>query len=229
MTIHSFLLKLSSGAAFCAFSLAASLNATTITLGGTSTPNGGVVSSVVGVNTVDFDSPLPAGVTYSYVPPSSGDAPAIVTGNLAGVYASPAGDSSQYLSTGTGSVVINFADAIHYFGLYWGSIDSYNTIQFFTADSSTPESTFTGSDLLPTPDGITAEYVNFAAADGVEWNKIVLSSSSNAFETDNHAFGYAPTTSIITSSTPEPGAGMLAIAGGFFLLTGLAYRQRRTA
>ncbi|MHC5732214.1 MAG: Npun_F0296 family exosortase-dependent surface protein, partial [Nostoc sp.] len=70
--------------------------------------------------------------------------------------AAPAGDGSKYLTISpttssvvgnTGPVTINFAKALDYFGLYWGSIDksissNLNSIAFY--NGGTLLNTFTG-------------------------------------------------------------------------------------
>jgi hypothetical protein len=56
-----------------------------------------------------------------------------VTGSLSGQYAAPFGDTSQYVTIGTnpspGSAsLVMPVGTFNYIGLYWGSIDNYNSI-----------------------------------------------------------------------------------------------------
>ena len=95
-----------------------------------------------------------------------------------------------------------------YFGLYWGSIDTYNTISFFRA--GTEVSSYTGSQLA----GLIANgnqssddsnrFVNFFFG-GERFDTVVLSSTSYAFESDNHAYRVAP--------VPLPAAAWLLLSG----------------
>ena len=67
------------------------------------------------------------GVTFS--------GPAIIVNNApgtaAGISATPAGDLTNYMSIlGGKSETLAFATAQTSFGLYWGSIDAYNEVQF---------------------------------------------------------------------------------------------------
>src|SRR5258708_10159065 len=54
--------------------------------------------------------------------------------SLVGKYAQPAGDTTNYLTvsypTAAGAVQLAFSSPENYFGLFWGSLDSYNTITF---------------------------------------------------------------------------------------------------
>ena len=187
--------------------------ATTITFGGTSVTGQGIVSSVAGVTTVDFNSgALPANYSGG----------SVVSGSVSNVYLSPTDDTSFYTTTGTGSTVINLASTpATYFGLYWGSIDAYNTITF---SGTTGTESYTGTQIAAldglTPDGNTSIYVNFAEAKGASWNKITLSSTQNAFETDNHAF---------ITATPEPSTALLLGTGGLLLVAGFGFRRRHAA
>jgi PEP-CTERM motif len=181
-----------------------SASAITVTKGGTAVAGEGYYSSQYGATTINFnDGVLPSGfATYS--------GGAIVQGSLVGDHAAPAGDASPYLTAnspqvgGTTPVTINFAKAIDYFGLYWGSIDTYNSIKFYNGGNLLK--TFTGSDVSSVPNGSWTDpnansYLNFFGA-GESFDKIELISSGIAFESDNHAY-----------RVPEPSAmiGLFAL------------------
>jgi hypothetical protein len=169
---------------------------TTITIGGTPSGTSGETTSVSETSVTDFDTwTLPSNYTLTG---SAG----IVSGNANGQYASPAGDSTPYLSTGTGSVTINFsAEPIDYFGLYWGSVDAYNGIVF--TDTLGNTSAYSGSSLAALGvlvNGNESAYVNFFGSGSEQWSSVTLFSTENAFEFDN-----------VATAAPEPAS--LAMAG----------------
>lgn len=176
--------------------LAAPASAVTVTVGGTPSAASGEYSSVSGATTVDFDAATPAGWSLS------GDG-AIVSGSVPGLYAAPPNsgpnaNSSQYLTVpsqqSAGTAEISLGGYYDYYGLYWGSIDAYNTLSFW--NDGTEVFSFSGSAaaaLVPTaPTGqqALAAYFNFFGLGA--FDTVRLSSTSYAFETDNHAFGRVP-------------------------------------
>lgn len=163
---------------------------------------------------------------------------AAVTGASSGVYAPPflsggngggfgpggtdqadGADATMYLTTGTGSVTLDFASDQQYFGVLWGSIDGYNTITFYN-DGGLVQA-FTGTDILAGANGDQGVngtlYVNFTTND-TPFDRVVFTSSSNAFEFDNVAFGER-----VPVPTPEPVTLTLFGAG----LAGLGLMRRR--
>ncbi len=162
-------------------------------------------------------------VTYST---PDGSTPAIVQGGLDGHYGKPLNDESKYLTISqkgsgvegaTGEVDLKFAQALDYFGLYWGSVDTYNSIKFYRGD--TLLKTFTGTDVPGAAaqgnqqNSLDNVFVNFFADKNEMFDKIALISTAPAFESDNHAYRVA--------SVPESSAmfGLLAVgalgAGSF--------------
>ena len=193
------------------FSSASTIN---VTFGGTAAGSDGVVSAVTGSSTVNFNGDT-APSNYTITPNAM-----IVQGSVPNVTAAPTNDTSYYLSTGTSNVNINLSAApATYFGLYWGSIDTYNTIALTEANGTVD--TYTGSQIA-TADGISANgttsaYVNFSDS-GSAFTNVKLSSTQFAFESDNHAF-------VAASATPEPSTWILT-AGGL-ALAGLLFRRRQ--
>ena len=184
-------------------------SATTITFGGNTLSGQGVVSSVAGATTVNFESGEP--LNYS--------GGSVTSGNVSNVYLEPTNDTSKYLTSGTGTVSIDFSqNSIKYFGIYWGSFDAYNTI---TLSGNSGNESYTGTQIANLdgfqPDGSTSQYVNFFSGTGSSWSKITLSSTQNAFESDNHAF---------ITATPEPSTTLLLGTGGLMLLAAYAGRRR---
>lgn len=193
--------------------------AITFTLGGQYVPGQGQFSTVEGAETITFNSGLPTDglVTYSGNP-----GVAIVSGNIHAAAAAPVGDSSPYLTVsplgnalGTNPVTIDFSKPIDYFGLHWGSINTYNSISFFHEGNLL--NSFTGGNITGSH---TDYYVNFFTNPGELIDSIVLYSAVPAMETDNHAYRFAPE----PQSVPE--GGTLAMIG----LAGIAlfgYKRRR--
>lgn len=184
---------------------------TTITIGGTLSGNSGETTSIANTSLTNFDSwTLPSNYTLT------GTA-GIVSGNSNGQYASPTGDSTPYLSTGTGAVTIDFASQpIDYFGLYWGSVDAYNSIVFTNTLGQT--STYSGSSLAALGvlvNGNDSAYVNFYAAGDQNWTSVTLSSTENAFEFDN-----------VSTAAPEPASFAMAGLGIGFAALGVIRRRK---
>ena len=104
-------------------------------------------------------------------------------------------DDTNYLSIGAGGTeTITFASHQNAFGLYWGSVDPYNTLKFY--DGLTLVASYTGADISPL--FATGNQGSFNANGYVEFSglhsfdKVVLGSTSNAFEVDNISAGTVP-------------------------------------
>lgn len=149
----------------------------------------------------------------------------VVSGRQGGQSGMPWADSSPYLVIAgigdgrNGTVTLDLSDTnSNFFGLYWGSIDTYNTITFNMSDSTSQS--FTGSQIIG---GIEADgnqfdvnsnaYIGWLTL-GAQFDSVTLSTTSRAIEVDNFAFG--------TINVPAPGA--LALLG--FGLLGLKLRRR---
>jgi hypothetical protein len=180
-------------------------------------------SEVPGVCTVDFDGLTCAGITYGTAPGS------ITTGSESGVTAQPPGSTGNYLTVGptNGTPITLTLDPslqYSYFGLLAGSLDDHNAIEFTLTDGSTVS--FTGAQLAAaagqsaTGDQGQGIYWNIDLGANMFFNQIRLSASSNAFESDNHAFGQAETP---TSQVPVPATLTLMGLG----LLGLGASRRR--
>ena len=163
---------------------------------------------------------------------------ALVSGSQSGWYAAPAGvsgvpDASQYVSipnqssNGNGSVLVTDLPVSNYFGLWWGSMDTYNTFSFYNGD--TWVASVTGSDVAvgniangnqTAPS--TNHYVNFL--DLPEFNRFSISSTSFAFEADNIAIGYDPGPA--PPAVPEP-TSLLLLGTGLGALGLAAWRKRK--
>lgn len=132
-----------------------------------------------------------------------------------GLYAEPFHDTTNYLAIlGGGSETITYSGDRHSFGLYWGSIDAYNTIVFYNNGNAV--ASYTGSDITPLIangnqiDDSSNRYVKFS---GLVFDQVVLASSQNSFEVDN-----------ISAGVPELSTWMMMLIG--FAGLGLAAYRR---
>lgn len=171
----------------------------TVTAGGTSVAGQGQTSSVAGAVITDFNSSLsiPAGYTGG----------AVKNGTSANNWESPPADTSNFYTTGPGfgqstPGVVSLGGFASYFGYYSGSPDQFNSVELWNDNNLI--TTFTGSFLASiaqiVPNGSAAEgaYWNIWASDWTEYfNTVKFVSSSNSFESDNHA---------VLLATPLPAA-----------------------
>jgi hypothetical protein len=196
--------------------------------------NSSVGGAPTGANYVNFDN-LPlgnAGGTSGGIGVSftSGDGGA-VQGALSGRYAAPflsggngslfgnpanGADTTTYLSTGIGTITLTLPGPEKYFGLLWGSVDTYNSLELFNGASLV--GTVTGTDVTAGANGnqgaLGTFYVNIS--DDLAFNKVKLISTQYAFEADNVAYGVA--------AIPEPGT--IAIFGAGLLAFGWLVRRK---
>ena len=151
----------------------------------------------------------------------------VQNGSPPGVASAPAGDLTNYLAV-TGSETILFAGTRNTFGLFWGSIDSWNAISFsgpggvetYTFQSLPPPVTDGGSSSNPNQNA----YIVFNNLPG--FTSVTISSSQPAFELDN-----LEVNSLTSGTPPVPEASTwMMMALGFTGLGVAGYRvSRRTA
>lgn len=201
-------------AAFTAAAFATSAGAVTTI---TSVPGPDGAGQVVLFN---FNSGAPAGLSGNY---------SITTGTTAQLAAAPLGDTTPYLvvpglGNGTmGTATLNLGTALNNLSFYWGSIDSYNNVTFYTGanGAGTSLGTFAGNQVPgATADGAQGTTANnrrvFFNFDGSTAQSVVFNSTSIAFEVDD----------IATAAVPEPTIWATLIAG--FGMIGFSLRRRHS-
>jgi hypothetical protein len=158
--------------------------------------------------------------------------PYFSNGNGAFFGESPANgaDSTRYLAVeGGGTATFRFDAPQSYFGLLWGSVDTYNALSFYDASGNliaTIGGAGAGADANGNQGAAGTDYVNVFS--DVAFTTVVASSSGNAFELDDVAYDPPP-----PSAIPEPASlTMLGTAILAIILSGTrlgSVRSRATA
>jgi hypothetical protein len=151
----------------------------------------------------------------------------VVNGTSPGLWAAPASsavpfvDTTNYMAiTANASETITFAALQSSFGLLWGSIDSYNTIQFFNngvAVTGVIHGDGLGVPINANGDQASPNSNRYVSFSDLGFNSVVLGSiGQNSFEFDNIT---------TVAAVPEASSWAMMIIG--FLGVGLlAYRRR---
>ena len=205
----------------------ASANAVTIgiTFGGTNlgAPDNNATTSVAGATVINFNAAsntAGCGTIASYG--ISGNAN-IVAGSVGGLYAAPPlANTTCYLTvpqnSTSGSAVWNSPGSNNYLGLFWGSIDNYNSLQFLDG-SNNVLATVTGAQVIAAATAFgdqtapgSNRYVNLLLTGGT-YEAVRFISNGYAFEIDNIAY----------ANVPEPATlGLLGLG-----LAGIGFARRR--
>ena len=208
------MLKLKLFAAAAALALASGANAAIVI--GSVTPGTDPYSGPA--PTYDFDTPATTPVTIG--------GGVITTGTTPGSFAQPFGSTGNYYSVGPstsspGTIDLSVFTDIASISILWGSVDTYNTLEFVDALGN-PLATFVGNDIFNPANGDqtdpnTNPVVTFLLS-GTDMSDVAglrLSSSQNAFEVDTLAI----------NAVPEPGTWAMMLLG--FGAIGFAIRRRR--
>lgn len=131
-------------------------------------------------------------------------------------------DTTVYVTAGGiqgSSVTFLLPSDERYFGLLWGSVDTYNTLEFYDS-SNNLVGTLTGSDVTAFANGDQGAAGTFYVSinSDVAFNRVVATSSEHAFEIDNISFNQ-------TIPSPEPIT--LSLFGAGLAGLGLVRRRRK--
>jgi PEP-CTERM motif-containing protein len=201
--------------------------AVSISIGGCidpTVPSSGLTTCQAGATVVTFNS----GLMPANYASTAGAGGKVVSGSLSGQYAQPGGPASDltpYLTVpapgvvNNGTVTATLSTSYNYFGLYWGSMDAYNTLSFLNGGH--PVYSVTGAGVISSGTTLgnqtalgSNNYVNFNFGN-LAYDEVMFSSNGFAFESDNHAY----------AKVPEPGTlGLLGLS-----LLGAAAARRRKA
>lgn len=143
-------------------------------------------------------------------------------GDPAGLYAEPFTDTTNYLAvvpfpTGTPAVV-TLPGTFARLGLYWGSIDEYNTIEFYKSGllvnsvlGAQAAAQIPGAANGCQQSNLCNSYFEITGIAGGSFDSIHLVSTGNSFEIDNLSWGLRQGGG--PGDTPLPGALPLFISG----------------
>ncbi|RYY28825.1 MAG: PEP-CTERM sorting domain-containing protein [Sphingomonadales bacterium] len=173
--------------------------------------------------TSPYSGPAP---TYTFESPAPVSGGLVTSTSVDGIRAQPFGSTGNYWTVGPadgspGVMNLSSIGDIFNISFLWGSVDAYNTIEFLNG-SGTVLASFSGSDIFNPANGNQTDpnlnpLVRFNVTDGdvSALTSLRLSSTGNAFETDNFTI----------NAVPEPATWALMMLG--FGAIGFGMRRRR--
>lgn len=187
---------------------------------------------------LNLDSAAPGLLPYYTFASGGPNGAATLTGtgvvadtSVNGAYAQPAGVTGDYLAvsglSAEGAVSLTFSVEENYFGLYWGSLDPYNSITFL--NDGTVVSVYSGADIAGAADLRSSgswnspssnRYINFYTGSNF-FDQVILSTTNFNFEVANIAFGDPP-----IAAVPEPSS--VVLLGSVLGAMAVARRRRRS-
>ena len=189
------------------FSMAAlsGANAAMTIVSSTNGPDSGIPAGQHLITNFDTSAGLSGGFT-------------LANGTISGQYAAPFQDASQYLAVlGGQTATLAISPAVKSLSFYWGSIDDYNTVSFFSGGSLVQA--FSGTAIPAAPaDGSQGNPLNNRRVTfnfgGAAIDSVSFGSTQNSFELDT-----------VSGAVPEPTTWAMLVAG--MGLVGVAMRRRK--
>lgn len=188
------------------------------------TANAAIVLASVTPGTVPYSGPTP---TYDFESAAPRTGGLVTNTSVSGVSAQPYGSTGFFWTVGPtdGSPgVLNLASFgdINNISFIWGSVDAYNLLEFLDGSGNVLAS-FTGSDIFNPANGNQTDpnlnpvvRFNLTGGDVTAFTRLRLSSTSNAFETDNFTI----------NAVPEPATWAMMLLGFGAIGFGLRRRDR---
>lgn len=199
----------------------------------------GSAHAAIVIGTINPGSTPYAGPTPTYDFNSPAGTPSLTGGSVVsgttGNHAQPVGSTGGYYAVGPsdgnpGTINLSGWGDIFNISLIWGSVDTYNTLEFLDGSNNILAS-FVGNNIwIPAngnqSDPHTNPVVTFLldGADVAAFSSLRLTSTTNAFEIDNLAIN-SPTPGT-NSAVPEPATWAMMLLG--FGAAGFSMRRRRS-
>lgn len=173
--------------------------------------------------TVPYSGPTP---TYDFETTAPVSGGLVTSTSVSGVSAQPFGSTGKFWTVGPtdgspGDMNLSSFGDIFSLSFIWGSVDTYNTLEFLDASDNILAS-FTGSQIYNPANGNQTDpnlnplvRFNLSGPEMSSFTTLRLRSTSNAFETDNFAI----------NAVPEPATWAMMLLG--FGLVGFGMRRRR--
>lgn len=201
------------------------LLATTLLIAIPGTASATITLASVTPGTAPYSGPAP---TYDFETPAPVAGGLVTNTSVPGVSAQPFGSTGNFWTVGPSDgtpgilTLTSFGD-INSISFIWGSVDSYNLLEFLDGVGNVLGS-FTGSDIFNPANGSQTDpnlnpvvLFSITGADVSSLASLRLSSTQNAFETDNFA----------VNAVPEPATWAMMLLG--FGAMGMSLRRRRSS